>query len=168
MRAFVIGMIACLLTTTVGAADATTYRENKMRFDTWLEVCEFTQYSCQGVKVPKVVFEKMRRGLLGYYDGSDTVFVNSEVSWEQKRATLYHEMTHFLQAEVGGLVVPGRAEPICQAEAEAFAEGDARWERMGQPEKKRGPNWWRPYTHCHKWFDPNYDPVFDWWKGFRL
>lgn len=151
MKKLMLALGVVLLFATQIAA-ASSYRYEKMRYDTWLEVCEYTHYSCTNVDVPKVKYKWMGRGLLGQYKGGDTVDINRSVSWSQKRATLYHEMIHYLQAKVGGLRVPGPAKEICEAEAEAFAEGDKRWERMGQSHKKRGPDWWKPYRHCRRFY----------------
>lgn len=149
-------LIAALMATTATAGSPGShvqYVAQKMRYDIWIEACLYTKYDCTGVAVPKVQFKKLRQGLYGYYDGSDTVYVSSAVSRLQKKATLYHEMIHYLQVQKGGLRVPGPAKEICAAEAEAFAEGDKRWDRLGKPSKKRGPNWWLPYQHCWKYYE---------------
>lgn len=156
-------LLAALLATTATYA-ASNWRD-VAKYEVWIEACFYTQYSCVGVSVPKVVYQKMRPGLLGRYAGGDTVYVNRTLSRLQTKATLHHEMIHYLQA-VNGLKVPGPAKEICQAEAEAFALTDKRWVRMGMPNKQRGPNWWRVYSHCHKWFDPDWKPRLTrpWWR----
>jgi hypothetical protein len=124
----------------------------KLKYDMWLEACLYTRYSCEGVPVPKIKYEGMRQGLYGYYDGGDTVFVNKNLWGSQRRATLFHEMVHYLQAKVGGLRVPGPSYDICMAEDEAFSETDDWWDRVGMPGKKRG-NWWGPYRHCWQYIE---------------
>lgn len=161
MRKLIAVMLILMGTTAASAGD---YRTSKLRFDMWLEVCLTGPYSCDGVKVPKVKRTSMEDGLYGYYDGGDTVYINRKLWANQKRATLYHEMLHYLQKQVGGLIVPGPAEQICHAEAEAFEYTDKWWVRIGNPSKQRGDTWWRPYRHCHKYYNPDYEPTI--WDKF--
>jgi hypothetical protein len=152
-------MLALLAVTLLSGFDSSEtakfYREMKLKYDTWISVClNLDQYSCIMLAVPKVEYKVMRRGLLGYFDGSDTVYVNKTLKGDKRRATLYHEMVHYLQHERGGLQVPGPAEPICRAEAEAFKETDEWLEAIGRRDLKRGPKWWRPYRHCYPWYGP--------------
>jgi hypothetical protein len=119
----------------------------------WIEACfNFERLSCIELQVPNVEFQKMPSGLYGYYDGGRTVYVNKKLKGDKRRATLHHEFIHYIQKYRGGLIVPGPAEQICRAEEEAFALTDAWWERIGRPNMKRGPKWWKPYTHCYKWY----------------
>ena len=138
-----------LLTTAEGHA----YDVQKERYDLWIEACLHTQYSCQGVKPPKVRKVHTRTGLYGYYDGGGTIFISNKLTAEKRRATIYHEMVHYLQAKVGGLPIPGPASLICEAEAEAFAETDERWVRIGLPHRQRGADWWKPYRHCRQFYE---------------
>lgn len=162
--------LAILATVGLGAsANATNweaeYLDQYARYTSWTVACELTPYSCIGVEVPKVVRVKMRKGLLGYYDGGDSVFINIDLmNGIQTKEVLVHEMIHYLQAKVGGLKVPGPAEPICRAEEEAFTLVDKWLLEIGYKNMVVGPNWWYPYQHCWPYYNPNYT-VWDWLKG---
>ena len=165
MKKLILVLMAVLTMTVMGPVDASTYREQKFRYDMWIEACfRVARLHCGTMAPPKVKFERMRRGLYGYYDGGDTVFVNKSINSLQKRATLLHEMIHYIQSKVGGLPVPGPAKLICAAEEEAFRLTDQWLIDIGFPDKVRGPNWWRPYTHCYKWYG-NERARRGWW-GF--
>lgn len=140
---------------------AEPYREAKIKYDTWLEACIYTQYTCEGIPAPIVSYEKMKYRVLGWYGGGDIVHVNEKLDGVNKRSTLLHEMIHYLQVMDGGYNVPGWAEPICEMEAEAFAEVDEWLDSIGHPEKKRGPDWWIPYDHCWTWYAP---PGYSEWQ----
>ena len=148
-----------LLIGSAGAANASSNQHS--RYEMWLEACLTSQYSCQGVSVPKVKYESMRKGLYGYYDGGDTVYVNRKVYGLQRRATMYHEMIHYLQTVVGGAIVPGPAKAICKMEAEAFKLTDAWFVRQDRADLQSGANWWRPYRHCHRYYNPGWTVYFD-------
>jgi len=144
--------------------DFTLQAKSKDKWAMWLVACEFTPYKCSGTKLPKVVYQGMASNLNGYYRGTDTIYINRTLVGYQRRATMLHEMIHYLQAKVGGQRVPGPAEEICKAEAEAFAVTDHWWKSIGRGYKARGPKWWIPYSHCHKYYDPDYDSRdYGWW-----
>ncbi len=128
------------------------------KYKAWFQACDYTDYSCIGIKVPKVVSEHMRYGLLGYYDGGDTVYVNRTLKGQRLNEVLMHEMIHYLQVQAGGLIVPGPAKEICEAENEAFTQVDKWLVDHGYADLVAGPLWWRPYGHCYQWFDPNWRP----------
>ena len=137
----------------------------RAKYKAWFQACDYTDYSCIGVKVPKVVSEYMGRNLLGYYNGTDTVYVNSTLKGQRLNEVLMHEMVHYLQSKVGGLQVPGYAEPICHAENEAFSVVDQWLADHGYADLQRGSEWWVPYRHCYPWYNPNYsssDDQRDW------
>ena len=169
MKKLLVLLAALLATGTAGAfydddvqRRWVEYQEQYARYEVWIEVCHYTQYSCTGLAVPKVKYNYMRAGLLGRYRGGDTVYISTKLSIVQRKATMYHEYIHYLQMHVGGIKVPGPAKSICKAEAEAFAETDKRWVRMGMPWKQRGPDWWRPYKHCHQWYKPSWVAPIAW------
>lgn len=122
------------------------------KYKAWFAACDYTSYSCIGVKPPKVVTKVMRRGLLGVYRGGDTIEINRSLRGTELHATLMHEMVHYLQVQKGGLVVPGPAKPICEAEAEAFKVVDQWLSDHGYSDLTRGPDWWRPYAHCRPFY----------------
>ncbi len=144
----------------------TQQEENyRAKYKAWFQACDYTDYSCIGVPVPKVVSENMGRRLLGYYNGTDTVYVNRTLKGQRLNEVLMHEMVHYLQAKVGGLKVPGYAEPICHAENEAFAVVDLWLIDHSYADLIRGPRWWVAYRHCYPWYKPDYkqgDGSRDW------
>jgi hypothetical protein len=70
-------------------------------------------------------------------------------------------MIHYLHVVRNIIEVPGYAPEICWSENEAFTLTDMWWELIGQPERKRGPDWWKPYSHCWPYYDPNFD-IWEW------
>lgn len=156
MKLLVISVLLTLLTAPSYASRATT------AYGMWLEACTWTQYSCFGIEPPIVVYERMSANLYGYYDGGDTIYVNSTERSGQRRATIFHETVHYLQVQVGGLRVPGPAREVCMAEEEAFAETDEFWIRHGKPQYIRGERWWEHYEYCKRWYDPDWPmPIWE-------
>ena len=139
---------------TVPSADGSDlyYLSSLNKYKAWIDACEMTVYYCVGLDMPKVQFEFMRPGLNGYYAGGDTIYVSRRLYGMKQRQTLLHEMVHYLQVKRGGLAVPGLAEPICKAEAEAFAVSDKWAKSIWRKDLVVGPNWWRPYTHCYQFY----------------
>jgi hypothetical protein len=129
------------------------YRE---KYKAWFQACDYSPYTCIGVVPPKVVSEYMRYGLLGYYQGDDTVYINRRLRGQELNEVLMHEMIHYLQAKVGGLPVPGPANLICQAEEEAFTLVDQWLLDHGYGDLRVGPEWWKPYDHCWRWYGPDW------------
>lgn len=127
------------------------YRE---KYKAWFQACDYSPYTCLGVIPPKVVSKPMRYGLLGYYDGGDTVYINLTLRNQELNEVLMHEMIHYLQHVVGGLPVPGPARLICAAEKEAFALTDQWLTDHGYEDLTRGPTWWRAYDHCWRFYGP--------------
>ncbi len=175
MRKAILGVLAAFVLFAVTVAGTRAYlmqaepeslgfvylqqEENyRAKYKAWFQACDYTDYSCIGVKVPKVVSEYMRYSLLGYYDGGGTVYVNRRLRGQELNEVLMHEMVHYLQKQVGGLRVPGYAEPICHAENEAFAVVDLWLKDHGYEDLMRGPRWWVPYRHCYPWYNPDYKP----------
>ena len=146
------------------AADAETYRQGKLRYDTWIEACfRVERLHCGTLAAPKVVYERMSSRLYGYYDGSDTVYVNKSISASLKREVLLHEMIHYVQSVVGKVKVPGPAKEICAMEEEAFRLVDEWLVDMGWEDRQRGPDWWKSYRHCYKFYGPkDYGSSRDW------
>ncbi len=128
------------------------YRE---KYKAWFQACDYSPYPCLGIGVPAVVQKWMPYSLLGYYDGSGTVFVNRRLKGQRLNAVLMHEMVHYLQVQAGGLEVPGYAKPICRAEEEAFGIVDEWLIDHSYADLIRGDEWWRPYSHCWEWYKPN-------------
>lgn len=138
-------------------------QRQRERFQAMIDACLYTDYLCVDIKTPKVVYEWMRPTLYGYYNGGDTIFINSRISGWDRRETLMHESVHYIQTKIGGAVVPGPAKDICAMEEEAFATVDQWYKDWNQHNRVVGPNWWRPYSHCHQWYNPDWKPfIWDW------
>jgi hypothetical protein len=135
----------------------------KARYRTWLLLClELRDVTCAGIPVPKVETFRpnpLRRGLLGYYDGSDTVFIRSNLGATRREEVLAHEMSHYIDVQLGLNVVPGPALDICFSEKRAWAVSDAYWLRRGvSPKSKKivGQRWVDWYAHCTPYKDTLY------------
>jgi hypothetical protein len=164
MKKLLWGIIATLGLSGSAIADtnwAEEYLDQYARYSMWTVACGITPYSCVGVQTPKMKRVAMRPGLLGFYDGSDTVYVNMNLNGIDLKEVLVHEMVHYLQVQVGGLKVPGRPEPICRAEEEAFTLVDKWLIKIGYKNMVVGPDWWRPYVHCWPYYNPNFD-LWEW------
>lgn len=132
------------------------------RYQAWINACLYTRYTCSGVQIPAVTYEKMEDDHLGYYDGGDTVFINSRLRGILRKEVLMHEFIHYLQTKVGGLEVPGAAAPICAAEEEAFTIVDQWLVDIGQTYYVIGPLWWVAYPHCWRFYDPKWTSYQRW------
>ena len=163
MRTLLV-LIAALMATIACATNSfTEYDQQLERYNTWAEICVYGPYSCEGVLPPKVDYVNTLGTSYGRYEGNGTVLINDNIDYAQRVSTLYHEMIHYLQVEVGGATIPDYPVFICPMEEEAFAEGDKRWDRVGRPDMKRGPNWWYSYRHCYEYYDPNWTPpMWNW------
>lgn len=126
------------------------------KYQAFLNACQYTPYSCIKVPVPEVKYVRMQPGLLGYYDGGDTVYIKRGMRGIRRKAVLMHESVHYLQTQVGGLRVPGYAKEICRAEEEAFAAVDNWLIDTKRDSYKVGSKWWVPYKHCRQWYDPKW------------
>lgn len=126
------------------------------RYEAFLNACEYTTYSCIGLKPPIVEYKSLRRGLLGTYRGGNVIYVRRGLRGYQRKEVLMHETVHYIQAQVGGLVVPGPAKQICYAEEETFKAVDRWLVDMNKEYMVVGPKWWTPYEHCYQWFNPKY------------
>lgn len=116
----------------------------------WAEMCELADqmygYSCDGIDRPKVKYESMEEGLWGYYDGSDTVFINRDLKGREQMQTLIHEMVHYLHLRLGLLELPTTdALAVCTSEAEA-------WALEGVWSGDDNSNWWFAYPHCWEFY----------------
>jgi hypothetical protein len=115
---------------------------------------------CENLKPPTIIYEVMNRpGLMGYYDGDETIHVNKELKGRDRLATTIHEMVHYLDVKWGGLPLPGPAEMVCHSEDKAWFIEGVWWGVQGLHEKARH-DWWKSYPYC--W--PYYAPV----SGFFL
>jgi hypothetical protein len=117
---------------------------------------------CIGVKAPNIMtFEvnPMRPGLQGYYDGTDTIYIREGLRSQRLEEVVAHEMSHYIDVQVMGLKVPGRAKPICWSEKRAWAVSDAYWIEQGRKSKVVGSDWADWYRHCTKFKQDMYPDV---------
>lgn len=122
----------------------------------WIDTCKLVadrrEYSCGTIAPPKVIYQEMREGLYGYYDGGDTVFVNEALNAVDRNRTLIHEMIHYLHVELEMIRVPGPAKEVCWSENEA-------WTLEGIYSGEDNSKWWYSYPHCYKYYDPDWSGV---------
>jgi hypothetical protein len=156
MRKWILPSVAVIAMVIAACISGPVPKETRA----WIEMCdvvsENTEYSCGGVTPPKVVYENMRPGLYGYYDGSDTVYVNSALGDHDTLATIIHEMIHYLHVQNKQIPIPGPAKLICWSENEA-------WTLEGLWSGTDNSYWWVAYPHCWRYYDPqfqNYHPIF--------
>lgn len=127
-----------------------------MRYRAWLDLCfEYRAgVSCEGINPPKIktfARDPFRPGLAGYYNGTDTVFIRRGLKYEEREEVIAHEMSHYLDKELGITNIPGFAREICFSEKRAWAVSDAFWIKMGYaPDSKKivGAKWVNWYGHC--------------------
>ena len=157
---YALALLILLLSSTV--ATALTQREH-VEYQMWLEACKWTQYSCYGIEPPLVQYERITDSL-GYYQGSQTIYVSNRLSGMQLKEVVFHETVHYLQVVVGGAQVPGWAYGICKLEEEAFYETDRFLVRFDKAYLQRGDRWWWNYSYCYQWYDPEWTPnwVYRW------
>ena len=127
-----------------------------MRYRVWLDLCMDyrAEADCQGILVPKIKTFRpnpLRPGLAGYYKGGDVVYVRSNLKYIEREEVLAHEMSHYLDVELGLANVPGFAREICFSEKRAWRVSDLFWQRQGYAEDSRkmvGSRWTNWYSHC--------------------
>jgi len=169
LGAFVIGVILSLGCTTLSAHDASEYATAKAKYRMWNQLCmEYrTEVSCAGIKPPKIVREHMRQGLRGYYDGSDTIYINRTLHGSEREATIAHEMSHYLDTMLGmNPDMPVKRSDkegilgLCMSEKRAWAVSDQFWKRYNRRIKPIGAKWVTWYDHCRQFADVLYPDVY--------
>ena len=178
MRTLILGILAAIAVGTTISADIVTdydtgswvysplvkqqpmseaelLHHQRLRFRMWNDLCiMYREESCAGIHAPKVkTFApgSKRAGVMGYYDGSDAVYIRRNLTPLQKEEVIAHEMSHYLDVQLGITVVPGEALPICMSEKRAWGVSDKYWLRRGvAPNSKKiiGAKWVMWYSHC--------------------
>ena len=154
-----------LIKITVKAYSELVYGRELDRFSAFINACKYTEYDCSTTKLPTVVYGPLNKGLLGKYNGKDIIYVIEGLYGFNRQAVLMHETIHYFQVKLNGLALPGRAHDVCYAEEEAFTLTDKWLRSVGQYQLLRGPLWWKNYSYCRQWFDPdfdNYNPLKQW------
>lgn len=136
---------------------------SKLRYNVWGDMCyDYRKVSCAGIAVPKIArFSKspFRPNLQGFYDGSDTVYIRSDLRGAEREEVLAHEMSHYWDVMVLEFKVPGPAREICESEKYAWAVSDAFWVSQGYSptgSKMVGSDWTKWYKHCTPFHDELY------------
>lgn len=135
----------------MGCVTVETLEQKQARMESyaWTEMCGLleaeTDYSCTRLMPPLVVYEPMRDGLHGYYDGSDTIFINDSLRGTELMEVLMHEGIHYVHVMHLFIPVPGPAEAVCWSENEA-------WTLTGIYYNEDNSNWWRAYPHCWPYY----------------
>ena len=161
MRRIVVLLASCglFLSSAVVAHEAPSWDDRTSRYSAWNQLCmEYTpDRSCEGIKPPKVKRVKMEDGLRGYYDGGDTVYLNRKLWGMQKEATTIHEMSHYLDTQLGlNPDMPVRRSDkkkvlgLCRSERRAWDLTDQYWRNKQRPGRAVDGRWVRWYQHCRE------------------
>jgi hypothetical protein len=120
------------------------------------------------IQPPKVQRRTLREGLRGYYDGGDTVYISRTLYGMQKRATILHEMSHYLDTQLGlNPEMPvQRADTqnvykLCVSEQRAWDLTDKWWEDHLRPGRAADGRWVTWYDHCRQFADRLYPDKYD-------
>lgn len=149
MKAIISAVLTGLF--LLGCAHSETTEEKQARLEsaTWLDMCQLlideADYECRRLLPPLVVYEEMSDSLYGYYDGSDTIYINISLKGKDLFDVLMHEGIHYVHVQHGIIEIPGYAEPICWSENEA-------WMLTGIYFGEDNSNWWRWYPHCWQFY----------------
>jgi hypothetical protein len=139
----------------------------KAKYAAWDLFCyELRSVSCAGIKLPKVKLFRpnpMRPGLMGYYDGTDIIYIRRDLRGDERMEVLAHEMSHYWDNEKGLLpplpVYSDDEEGIlalCYSEKWAWGVSDEYNRLYGNPRDIVGSDWTKWYTHCTKHKDEMY------------
>ena len=140
-------------------ARAEELKNPRLKYKMFDSLCfDLRDVDCTGITPPRIfLFEPnpLRPGLAGYYNGDDIVYIRSNLYGDQREEVLAHEMSHFVDNELGLLpempVFFGDTDGIiglCMSEKRAWAVSDQYWRRAFQPRKVVGKSWTRWYRHC--------------------
>jgi hypothetical protein len=141
----VFGLLGCVTNET---------KQEQARFATeqfaWLEMCQLlidedAGYHCARLMPPLVVYEEMRDGLHGYYEGGDIIYINEKLSGNRLTDVLMHEGVHYVHVQIQMIEVPGPAIAVCWSENEA-------WTLTGLYWNEDNSRWWRAYPHCWEFY----------------
>ena len=130
--------ILAIILAIVGAyLDATAQRTPSYVQDAFNIACEISRYTCKDIRPPNVYYAYMPTAW-GLYVGGDSVFISTalEPYIDEDifgRATLLHEMVHYLQTvEDGqGAVIYG-IDHWCAVEGEAYVVENTWLSRIGR------------------------------------
>lgn len=139
----------------------------RAKYRMWNMLClELRDVDCTGMNPPQIkVFQPnpLRPGLQGYYDGTNIIYIRSNLRGHEREEVMGHEMSHYVDQKLGLLppmpVYSDDVEGIiklCTSEAVAWAFSDAFNSKYGYDEKIVGESWTEWYTHCTPYKDEIY------------
>lgn len=139
----------------------------RAKYRMWNMLClELRDVDCTGMNPPQImVFQPnpLRPGLQGYYDGTNIIYIRSNLMGKEREEVMGHEMSHYVDQMLGLLppmpVYTDDVEGIiklCQSEAVAWGVSDAFNSKYGYDERIVGESWTEWYTHCTPYKDVLY------------
>jgi len=138
-----VGLLSC------GTFETKGHKQARLETFAWLEMCQLlideTDYECMRLLPPVVVYEPMRDGLHGYYNGTETIYINDKLKGDEQQDVLMHEAVHYVHVQHQFIPIPGPAELVCWSENEAWTLSGIYW---GVDNSK----WWQSYPHCWQWY----------------
>jgi hypothetical protein len=171
MKKILLCIVVALMAASASAGEVQEYKNTVMKYRAWNRLCiEYAQdtfRSCAGVSAPKVVYEKMRDGLQGHYNGEDTVYVSRKLRGRKQEATLVHEMSHYLDTMLGlnpTMPVYTSNKPavlkLCFSEKRAWDLTDRFNEDTGSRRRPVNGRWVNWYSHCRQFADKLYPDIY--------
>lgn len=158
------GMVWFYQMLSEAVAQPLTQAELKAKWIAWDMLCfELRDVDCSGISAPKVKTFRpnpLRPGLAGYYDGSDTIFIRNNIRGPNREEVLAHEMSHWVDVQLGITNVPGFAREICFSEKRAWSVSDNYWIKYGWANKAVGASWTNWYRHCTPYQAELYPDVY--------
>jgi len=128
MKTFVLLLALCagMFGPTYGVFAAVPAHDTQAAFD---YACKVLDYDCSRLAPPGVVWEPLYSfGVLGYYNGDDTIHMDTEVLRFADpvftQSILAHEIVHYLDVKLGYVTLPYTMQTVCQSEANAWRVGN--------------------------------------------
>ncbi len=143
----------------------------RMKYRAWNALCmDYRPESCEGIAVPKVEIKGMPGNLRGYYEGGNTVFVNRKLRGDEREATMFHEMSHYLDTKLGLnpkmpvlRIETEKVYLLCVSEKRAW-DATLEWSKdrkvRGRSAERRGAWWVNWYNHCRPFADRLYPDIY--------
>ena len=120
VKAFLLGLVVLLSSCAAGPKVVT---QADAANEAWAFVCQHSGYSCRGLEAPHIVTTDLDVfGAYGLYFGSSIIYFHDglDVNTPFGVSVMVHEMTHYLQAKRGGVVIGRSRGEMCLAEVEAY------------------------------------------------
>lgn len=136
----------------------------RAKYRAWNMLCfELRDVSCIGMTPPKVKTfapNPLRPGLMGYYDGSDVIYIRNNLYGYRREEVLAHEMSHYVD-QLLGLLPPMPVygddvegiKGLCMSEKVAWGVSDKFHVKYRRFHLVVGESWTEWYTHCTPYKD---------------